>query len=536
MHFTDAWMRRHQRLRASLPVVHATGLPTGNPSLDLSGNIQFAACGGYQGFNQGACGNCWVFGTAAALSLDDGAASGKPQLFSAQWFDSDYYATEGQSTCKGGDDSAVATWYNDHPKFIPWSNAGAGYADGNGPSAPATDASSISQSPYVGIARIGVSQIATSTVSQAQAIANIRSVLDNNQAVILSFFLPEAGWTDFFNAWDQDSESTPWSGVDAYSGQGQAGGHLVCVVGYDDVAGIWLIQNSWGTTNGRQHGRFALSQTMNYADSIGSSFDQWEFDTFTPTGWSNASSSAPTITTQPANQQVAVGTAATFKVVAAGVGPLSYQWYKGSVPISGATAASYATPPATLADSGATFRVEVSNAFGSITSSNATLTVGSGPVSVDLILNGGFESGASSWIAPSGVIGRFGTSAPAYAGLGSAWFSRHTLGAGRTGSLSQAVTLPVKATQALLTFQLHVDRGSGGLLTAQVADNNGKVLVTLAAYGDGAAASGYQPHKFDLSTYRGRTVRIVFAAALGHARHTQAWTSFSLDNVSLTTK
>jgi hypothetical protein len=155
-----------------------------------------------------------VFGSTAALSLDNGAASGTPQLFSAQWLDSDYYAVNGESTCQGGSDSMVADYYNSHPKFIPWTNTGAGYADDNGPSTPAVLSSSISQTPFVGITRIGVSQIATSSVSQAQAIANIKYVLDQNKAVILSFFLPQSGWTDFYNSWDQSSESTPWAGVD----------------------------------------------------------------------------------------------------------------------------------------------------------------------------------------------------------------------------------------------------------------------------------------------------------------------------------
>jgi len=53
---------------------------------------------------------------------------------------------------------------------------------------------------------------------------------------------------------------------------------------------------------------------------------------------------APTITTQPGNQTVTAGQAATFTVVAAGTAPLSYQWQKNGVNIAGATAAGYTTP------------------------------------------------------------------------------------------------------------------------------------------------------------------------------------------------
>ncbi|PYT65482.1 MAG: hypothetical protein DMG39_29115, partial [Acidobacteria bacterium] len=51
----------------------------------------------------------------------------------------------------------------------------------------------------------------------------------------------------------------------------------------------------------------------------------------------NAAAVAPSITTQPANQTVTVGQAATFTVVATGTAPLSYQWQKSGTAISGAT-------------------------------------------------------------------------------------------------------------------------------------------------------------------------------------------------------
>ena len=89
----------------------------------------------------------------------------------------------------------------------------------------------------------------------------------------------------------------------------------------------------------------------------------------------NASATAPTITTQPANQTVTVGQTATFTVVATGTAPLSYQWQKGGTAISGATSASYTTPATTSADNGAQFAVVVSNVAGNVTSSIATLTV-----------------------------------------------------------------------------------------------------------------------------------------------------------------
>jgi Immunoglobulin domain len=84
---------------------------------------------------------------------------------------------------------------------------------------------------------------------------------------------------------------------------------------------------------------------------------------------------APSITEQPASRSVAPGQTATFNVLANGTAPLSYQWQKNSVKISGATLPTYTTGATTSADNGEQYRVVVSNASGSATSNMATLTV-----------------------------------------------------------------------------------------------------------------------------------------------------------------
>jgi hypothetical protein len=89
----------------------------------------------------------------------------------------------------------------------------------------------------------------------------------------------------------------------------------------------------------------------------------------------NATPVAPAITTQPISQTVTAGQTAAFSVTASGTGPLIYQWQNTGAPISGATSASYTTPPTTIAVSGAQFTVMVSNSAGSVNSSVAMLTV-----------------------------------------------------------------------------------------------------------------------------------------------------------------
>jgi len=86
---------------------------------------------------------------------------------------------------------------------------------------------------------------------------------------------------------------------------------------------------------------------------------------------------APSITTPPASQTVTAGQTATFWVTANGTAPFSYQWQRNGSDIAGATSSSYTTPATTAGDSGATYRVVVSNSAGSVTSTPATLTVAS---------------------------------------------------------------------------------------------------------------------------------------------------------------
>jgi hypothetical protein len=68
------------------------------------------------------------------------------------------------------------------------------------------------------------------------------------------------------------------------------------------------------------------------------------------------------------------GRTATFVVSADGTSPISYQWYKGNTPISGATTDTLSFTCA-FADNGANYKVVVTNQYGSATSAVAALTV-----------------------------------------------------------------------------------------------------------------------------------------------------------------
>lgn len=82
----------------------------------------------------------------------------------------------------------------------------------------------------------------------------------------------------------------------------------------------------------------------------------------------------PTITTDPASITRPVGVNAAFTVQATGA-DLAYQWQRNSVNIPSATDATYTLVNPQLTDSGALFRVVVTNPNGSVTSNAALLTV-----------------------------------------------------------------------------------------------------------------------------------------------------------------
>jgi hypothetical protein len=97
--------------------------------------------------------------------------------------------------------------------------------------------------------------------------------------------------------------------------------------------------------------------------------DWWEFEH--PGVW------PPMIIAQPASQTAVPGSDATFRVGVSGnsTPPLSYQWYfNGMNPLAGATAASLTLTNVQLTNAG-NYLVVVTNALGSVTSSNAALTV-----------------------------------------------------------------------------------------------------------------------------------------------------------------
>ena len=101
---------------------------------------------------------------------------------------------------------------------------------------------------------------------------------------------------------------------------------------------------------------------------------------------------APRIVTQPADASVVVGQTATFAVTAEGSG-LAYQWQSSTddgaswTNLPSATAASYTTPPTGLSDGGSLYRVLITAAGVSLSSSAARLTVSAEVVAPTIVVH-----------------------------------------------------------------------------------------------------------------------------------------------------
>jgi subtilisin family serine protease len=153
----------------------------------------------------------------------------------------------------------------------------------------------------------------------------------------------------------------------------------------------------------------------------------------------------------------------------------------------------------------------------------------------ELLLNRGFESGAVNWTATAGVITNSTGQTPR-SGSFYAWLDGY--GTTHTDSLFQQITIPSTATSVTLSFWLKITTAETTTTTAfdrlqvQVRNSSNTVLTTLATFSNLNKTSGYVLRTFDLTAFKGQTVRIYF---LGTEDSTLQ-TSFVIDDTSCTTQ
>src|SRR5689334_18637525 len=155
------------------------------------------------------------------------------------------------------------------------------------------------------------------------------------------------------------------------------------------------------------------------------------------------------------------------------------------------------------------------------------------PPGTELLLNRGFESGNVNWTATAGVITNSTGQTPR-SGSFYAWLDGY--GTTHTDSLFQDVAVPSNATTVTLSFWLKINTAETTTTTAfdtlnvQIRNSSNTVLSTLATYSNLNKTTGYVQKTFDLTSFRGQTIRIYF---LGN-EDSSLQTSFVIDDTSCT--
>jgi len=109
-----------------------------------------------------------------------------------------------------------------------------------------------------------------------------------------------------------------------------------------------------------------------------------------------AQGNPPEITTKPDSKNVTAGTTVTFRVVATGTAPLTYEWRKNNVRLNnGGKIAGATTDTLTISNVDSTdegkYSVAISNAAGSVTSPNAVLSLYNGSITDRLVSHWAFN-------------------------------------------------------------------------------------------------------------------------------------------------
>ena len=157
------------------------------------------------------------------------------------------------------------------------------------------------------------------------------------------------------------------------------------------------------------------------------------------------------------------------------------------------------------------------------------------PGGTELLLNRGFESGAVNWTATAGVINNSTQQTPR-TGAWYAWLNGY--GVTHTDSLFQQITVPSTANTVTLSFWLKISSAETTTTTVfdrlqvQIRNSSNTVLTTLATYSNLNETTGYTLKTFDLTAFKGQTIRIYF---LGTEDSSLA-TSFVIDDTSCTTQ
>lgn len=156
------------------------------------------------------------------------------------------------------------------------------------------------------------------------------------------------------------------------------------------------------------------------------------------------------------------------------------------------------------------------------------------PPGAQLLLNPGFESGNVNWVTTAGVITNSGR--PSHSGTWFAWLDGY--GTTHTDSCYQQITIPANVGSATLSFWVRIDTAETTTTTqfdrlqVQIRNSSNTVLATLATYSNLNANSSYVLKTFDLTAFRGQTIRVYFLGT----EDSSLQTSFVIDDTAVNTQ
>jgi hypothetical protein len=177
-----------------------------------------------------------------------------------------------------------------------------------------------------------------------------------------------------------------------------------------------------------------------------------------------------------------------------------------------------------------TYTVTITGAGTSATHTTSfalTVTAATSCTAAQEITNPGFESGSTGWSATAGVIGQNGPYEPAHTGTWDAWLDGY--GRTHTDTLSQSIAIPSGCSTYTLSFWLHIDTAETTTTTAYDTLTVTLGSTTLATYSNLNKVSGYVQHSFNVSSFAGQTVTLMFKGVEDNSLQT----SFVVDDTAL---
>ena len=260
----------------------------------------------------------------------------------------------------------------------------------------------------------------------------------------------------------------------------------------------------------------------------------WSAPVWVTQGTGGGGGSDTTPPTVSASESGSAGTVTLSASASDNVGVSKVEFYVDGTLKATDTATPYTASldSATLSNGTHSLVAKAYDAAGNVgTSSTVSFSISNGTTATELVKNGGFESGATSWTQTTGVINNDSGEA-AHTGSYKAWLDGY--GSAHTDYVRQSITIPSTATKATLDFFMHIDTAETttstayDTLSAQVITSAGK-YVTLATWSNLNAAAGYQEHTVDLSAYVGQTIQVNFYGV----EDGSSQTSFVIDDVSV---